>query len=296
MRLFRLIVCLAFQFYVSNAYGQMQALRNKINAYLQLKQAEVGIAIYDLEKGDTLTINENKQYPMQSVYKFHLALAVLKQVDKGKLALNQKLLLTKQDLIPKTWSPMRDRYPEGNVVLPLSEILEFTVSQSDNNGCDLLFRMLGGPEKVNQFIHRLGVEKINIAFTEDEMHQSFDAQYSNWTTPFTSVQLLKAFHEGKLLSKKSTDFLRQTLITTSTGPKRIKGLLPESAVVAHKTGTSGANEEGVISAVNDIGIITLPSGKHLALAIFVSKAKETEVECEKIIAEVSKMVWDGFCK
>jgi beta-lactamase class A len=296
MRLFTLLVCLAFLCYVSNAYAQTEALRIKINAYLQLKQAEVGVAIYDLEKGDTLTINENKQYPMQSVYKFHLALAVLKQVDKGKLALNQKLLITKQDLIPKTWSPMRDKYPDGNVKLALAEILEFTVAKSDNNGCDVLFRLLGGPEKVNQFMHRLGVEKINIAFNEDEMHQSFEAQYSNWTTPYTTVALLKAFYEGKLLSKKSTDFLKQTLISTSTGPKRIKGLLPEGTVVAHKTGTSGVNDEGVISAVNDVGILTLPNGKYVALAVYVSKAKETEAACEKMIAEVSKMVWDEFSK
>jgi beta-lactamase class A len=278
------------------AFSQSINLKRKITDYLQTKKAEVGVALYEIESGDTLTISENKQYPMQSVYKFHLALAVLKQVDQGKFKLHQKILIKKSDLIPKTWSPMRDKYPEGNVELTLADILEFTVSKSDNNGCDLLFKMLGGPDKVNQFIHRLGVEKINIAFTEDEMHQSFDAQYSNWTTPYTTVTLLKALYEGKLLSKKSSDFLMQALINTITGPKRIKGLLPEGAVIAHKTGTSGANDEGVISAVNDVGIITLPNGKHLAVAIFVSKAKETEADCEKIIAEVSKMVWEDFNK
>jgi beta-lactamase class A len=238
----------------SFAFSQSTNLKQKITDYLQTKKAEVGVALYGIESGDTLTIAENKQYPMQSVFKFHLALAVLKQVDQGKFKLNQKTLVKKSDLIPKTWSPMRDKYPEGNVELTLAEILEFTVSKSDNNGCDLLFRMLGGPDKVNQFIHRLGVEKINIAFNEDEMHQSFDAQYSNWTTPYTTVTLLKAFYEGKLLSKKNSDFLMQALINTSTGPRRIKGLLPESTLVAHKTGTSGANDEGVISAVNDVGI------------------------------------------
>jgi beta-lactamase class A len=290
------LLCIIFPIFSSIANAQTSGLKQKITDYLQTKKAEVGVALYGIESGDTMTIGENKQYPMQSVYKFHVALAVLKQVDQGKYKLDQKVLVKKSDLIPKTWSPMRDKYPEGNVELTLAEILEFTVSKSDNNGCDLLFRMLGGTEKVNQFIHRLGVEKINIAFTEDEMHQSFDAQYSNWTTPYTTVTLLKVFYEGKLLSKKSSDFLMQALINTTTGRKRIKGLLPESTLVAHKTGTSGANDEGVISAVNDVGIITLPNGKHLALAIFVSKAKETEEDCEKIIAEVSKMVWDDEIK
>jgi beta-lactamase class A len=276
------------------AFSQSISLKQKITDYLQTKKAEVGVALYEIESGDTLTIDDNKQYPMQSVYKFHLALAVLKQVDQGKFKLDQKIVVAKSDLLPKTWSPIRDKYPDGNVELTLAEILEFTVSKSDNNGCDLLFRLLGGPEKVNQSIHSLGVKKINIAFTEDEMHQSFDAQYSNWTTPYATVELLKSLYEGKLLSKKSTDFLMQVLINTSTGLNRIKGLLPEGTIVAHKTGTSGANDAGVISAVNDVGIITLPNGQHLALAVFVSYAKETEAECEKIIAEVSKMVWEVF--
>ncbi len=276
--------------------AQNKTIALQIKAYLNNKVAKVGIAFLHIEEGDSLTIGESLQYPMQSVYKFHLALNVLKLVDQGQLKLNQKIIVKKSDLLPKTWSPMRDQYPEGNVALTLAEILEFTVSKSDNNACDLLFRLLGGPDKVNQFIHKLGIEKTNIAFNEDEMHRSFAAQFSNWTTPYTTVKLLKALFEGQLLSKTSTHFLMQALIDSPTGPKRIKGLLPEGTTVAHKTGTSGANDDGEISAVNDVGIVTLPNGKHIALAIFVSRAKETEAECEKIIADISKMIWDGFVK
>ncbi|MBA4053785.1 MAG: class A beta-lactamase, partial [Marivirga sp.] len=78
----------------------------------------------DLESGDTIIINGKKQFPMQSVYKFPVAMAVLHQVDQGKLSLNQKIHVAKNDLLPNTWSPLREKYPSGNVEVPLSEILE----------------------------------------------------------------------------------------------------------------------------------------------------------------------------
>ncbi len=280
--------------YVGQAQNENLELR--IKKYLENKRAKVGLALLHIENGDTLTIGEQNQYPMQSVYKFHLALTILKKVDQGKFTPNQKIGVSKSDLLPKTWSPMREKYPEGNADLSLREILEFTVSKSDNNGCDLLFKLIGGPKIVDTHMRDLGLKKINIAFTEDEMHRSFAAQYSNWTSPYTTVTLLKSFYDGKLLSKASSDFLMQTLIDSPTGPKRIKGLLPEGTIVAHKTGTSGSDDKGLISAVNDVGIITLPDGKHLALAIFVSQAQESEAMCEHIIAELSKMVWDSFVK
>ena len=81
---------------------------------------------------------------------------------------------------------------------------------------------------------------------------------------------------------------------TTTGKKRIKGQLPESTIVAHKTGTSGTNEKGISAAVNDIGIVTLANGKHFIITIFVSNSYENEEINEKIISDISKLTWDYF--
>jgi beta-lactamase class A/beta-lactamase class A VEB len=81
---------------------------------------------------------------------------------------------------------------------------------------------------------------------------------------------------------------------TSTGPMRLKGELPENIIVAHKTGTSGENELGKIAAVNDIGIIFLPNGNYYFISIFVSDSMHSYEENEKIISEISKVVYDYF--
>lgn len=275
--------------------AQSDSLKAHIEHLLASKHAEVGVAIYGIERNEWIVMNDDAAYPMQSVFKFHLALAVLAKVDKGELALNQLLHIDKKDLMPDTWSPIRETYPDG-ADLPLSEIIRFTVSQSDNVGCDFLFKLLGGPKKVNRYIHKLGIKEVQIVANEAQMHKDESVQFKNWTRPSAAVELLLTFYKKDILSKSSYDFMLQTLLETSTGPMRLKGLLPEGTPVAHKTGSSGTNDEGVTEATNDIGIVTLPNGQHYIIAVLVSASTEDETTNERIIAEINKMAWDYFGK
>jgi beta-lactamase class A len=192
------------------------------------------------------------------------------------------------------WSPLQKKYPEGNVDVTLREILSYTVSQSDNNGCDILFRLLGGPKQVEKYIHGLGVKEIAIVATEEEMHKTWDVQFTNWCKPMSMAQLLDLFYKKNILSKISKDFLWQTMAETTTGPKRIKGLLPQGTIVAHKTGTGGPDKNGVLGAINDVGIIVLPNGEHVALSFFLSNIPEDDKASEQVIAEISKAVYDYY--
>lgn len=295
MKNFKLLFfTLIFQFQVTSSFSQLSTLRGKIEAIIKDKKATVGVGILNLDSGDTLNLNSSLHFPMQSVFKLHLALAVLNQIDKGKLSLNQMIFVKKSDLLPNLWSPMREKYPEGNISIPLSEILQFTVAQSDNVGCDLLFRLIGGPEKVNQYIHSLGIKDVAIKNPEVEIQADWSLQYKNWTTPSAATNLLEMSYKHKILSKNSYDFLWKTMVQTSTGLTKIKGQLPKEAIVAHKTGYSGINKEGLVGATNDIGIIVLPNGKKFAIAFFISNSTENEKTNDGIMAEITKIVWDYY--
>ncbi|MDZ8189773.1 MAG: serine hydrolase [Nostoc sp. ChiSLP02] len=75
----------------------------------------------------------------------------------------------------------------------------------------------------------------------------------------------------------------------------MKGLLPEGTVVAHKTGTS-RTVDGVTAATNDVGLIKLADGRHLAIAVFVSGSTADEVTRGEVIAKVARAVWDKWNK
>ncbi len=287
-----LLLCV-FLFYTNTFAQNMDNLRQKIQQIISTKKADVGVSILNLETEDTLSFNGNKHYPMISVFKFHIALTVLNKVDKGELSLNQKLFIKKSELLENTWSPFRKKYPNGDISISLKEALKWTVSVSDNNLCDILIRLVGGVKAVDNFINS---SDFIIKNDEEGMHQNWDAQFINTTTPNFSNQLLKRFFESKLLTKKSTKFLYKTMVSTSVGQNRIKGKLPTKTEVAHRTGSSFTNNAGMTGAINDIGIVKLPNGNQYLISVFVHNTTEVFKTGEEIIADISKAVWDHYTK
>ena len=273
-----------------------QNLKKEILQITKGKNATVSVSVLDFENNKSVHIKGNKKLPMLSVFKFHIGLAVLNEVDQGKLNLDQKILIKKSDLLENTWSPIRERFPEGDIEMPLGLLIKYTVAESDNNGCDILLRLIGGTETVQKFINSKGIRNFTIKVNEEQMHQGFEFMYLNTTTANSANQLLKDFRDKKIVSKTSTDFLMTTMLETSTGKNKIVAQLPESVPVAHKTGSSGKNEKGLTIAENDIGIVTLPGGKSYALSIFVSDSMESAETNTKMIADISKIVFDYFSK
>ncbi|MCY0969401.1 CGA/CIA family class A beta-lactamase [Chryseobacterium wangxinyae] len=278
------------------AFAQQSALENKIDLITKDKKATVGISVLGIESGFKYNKNSDKKLPMQSVFKFHIAAVVLDFVEKGKLSLDQKIVLNNLNLHKNTWSPLRDKYPNGNAGVPLSEILEFTVAKSDNNGCDIMLKLLGGTKTVQKFMDSKGIKDFQIKYNEAEMHKNWNVQYENYSTTKSAVDVLKKFYDGKLLSKKSTDYLMKVMLSTSTGLNKLVEQLPKNTPVARKTGSSGKNDAGLTGAENEIAIVTLPNGKHYAIAVFVSNSTESDVINCKMVSDISKSVWDHFNK
>lgn len=279
------------------SFAQKAELKKEISKITEGKKATVAVSVLGIDFPFQYNNNNaEKKLPMQSVFKYHIALAVLDLVDQGKLSLDQKVFIKKSELLPNTWSPIREKNPEGNFEMPISELIEYSVAMSDNVGCDVLLRLIGGPKVVHDFLISKGVKDTQIVYNEEIMQSEWKNQYENYTTMKSAKKLLKDFYKGKILSEKSTEFLLAVMYRTSTGLNKIVEQLPKSAKVAHKTGSSGKNDAGLTGAENDISIITLPNGKTYAIAIFVSDSMETwEVNC-KMISDISKVVFENLEK
>jgi beta-lactamase class A len=287
-------VVLCFILFAGSAAAQDQSFVKKLDSIVGSKKAVVGFSVQILETGDTVSLNGDRRFPMQSVYKFHLALAVLNRVDRGTLKLDQKVFLKKGDLLPDTHSPLRDKYPDANVYVSVDELLRYTVGQSDNNGCDILFRLVGRTSVVDRYIKNLGISNVAIVGTEAQMHADYKVQFKNYSSPKSATALLLKFAQGKVLSESSTDYLRNIMKESASGPNKLKGLLPPGTLVAHKTGYSGTDENGLTYATNDIGLVVLPNGNHMLISAFVTMSRESEVVNDRIIAELAKAAFDKY--
>jgi len=272
------------------------ALRDQIAQISQSVKGIVGVSVMNVESGDTLSYNGKARLVMHSVMKFPIALSVLHLVDTGKLKLDQVVHIKKKELDRKMYSPLRDKYPNGDIDISLGDLLGYMVSQSDNNACDILLKLIDGPKTVQKYLMQLGIKGVAVRASEADMASSWELQFTNWAKPVEMTMLLDEFYQGKLLSKTYTDFLYKIMTETTTGPKRIKALLPAGTVVAHKTGTSPTNAEGLTPATNDVGIITLPNGKHVILSVFVCNSTDDEATREGVIAKIAKAVFDAYNK
>lgn len=270
-------------------------LRQQLSQIISSKNATVGLSIKGIEDKDTLSLNGSLKAPMMSVFKFHIALTVLDKVDQGKLSLTQEIFIKKKDLHEDTWSPMREDYPDGNVNLTLDKVLRYTISHSDNNGCDILIDVLGGTKEVQKFINKQGIKDFVIKVNEQQM-RTWENLYVNTTTPLATTVLLEKFFKGQILKESTTKYLYQIMVETSRGLTWMKAGLPKNTELAHRTGISGTNDDNLRVAMNDIGIVKLPNGKHFILSVYLKNITEKQEDTEKLIADITKATWDYFIK
>ena len=294
VRIFTFLLLLLSQ----NIFSQINKkdnLQKQIEQILSNKKADVGVSILGNKKSELIQINGDKLYPMLSTVKFPIALAILNKVQKGELSINQKIFIKKEELLedPTNWSPFKEKFPDGNIYITLEEAMSWMVSYSDNNLTDILLRLIGGPETVQKFINS---KNFIIKNDEEDMHKNWESQFINKITPNEAISLLKKFNDGKLLNKENTEWLYKAMVNNQSGANRIKGLLPKNIIIAHRTGTSFTNDEGMTGAINDYGIIELPNNKKIYIAVFVHNTSESFKDSEKIIAEVSKVTFDYYNK
>ena len=285
-----------------NAVAQ-SALQAKVSALAADAKGTVSVSCQ--LPGTTLDcdLNAHSHSPMQSVFKYPLALTVLHLADTGKLfpdqrpgepipkILDRNVRFLPEDRIPNTYSPLQDRYPDANVDVPLRELIRLVAGKSDNSASETLLRIVGGPSVVQDYIRSLGISEFQLQDGEQRMHRDPTAQYRNWMSPASAVQLLQHLVRNPPLSPSANALLLETLTASTTGPNRLRAGLPAGTSLAHKTGTSGEHN-GKAEATNDIGLITLPDGRHLAVAIFVTDAKADEATRDRVIAGIARAAYE----
>ena len=288
MRSFIVFLCLV----PTLLFARQTQLETQLKEAIKGKKAEIGIAVI-IDGKDTITVNNDIHYPLMSVFKFHQALALADYMGKQKQSLETRLPIKKSDLKPDTYSPLRAKYPQGATEMSIADLLRYTLQQSDNNACDILFNYQGGPDAVNKYIHSLGIRECAIVGTETAMHEDLNLCYENWTTPLAAAELVEIFRKKPLFPKVYKDFIFQTMVECQTGQDRLVApLLDKKVTVGHKTGTGDLNAKGQQIGCNDIGFVLLPGGRTYSIAVFVKDSEENNQANSKIIADISRIVYE----
>ena len=266
-------------------------LEKELTAIADSAKGDVGIAlIYD---GDTLTVNNDAIYPMMSVFKLHQAVALCRMFEENGTSLDSVMTLRRSELDPDTWSPMLKDHTGEEISLPMRRLLEYTLIESDNNASNEMFVRLMSPAACDSVIAGIIPRgSFEIRFNEAEMQADHSRAYSNRTSPLGAAILIDRVFTDTLVGKSYQDFIKSALLRCQTGPDKISAALSETEgiTIGHKTGSGYRDENGRLTASNDVAFISRPDGRHYSLAVFVKDFDGTDAEAAAIIARISAAV------
>lgn len=259
----------------------------------------LGVYVEDLATGWNAGLNLDGPRPMMSVFKAPMAAAILAKVDAGELSLDRKVIIGKDDLRGGA-SILTARFKGEPMTFTVRELLGYAVSQSDNTATDALLPLVGGPAGVTAYIRGKGIDGFRVDRDEKAIGadvrrlgaEGFMADPRATMTPRAAGLFLRKLSAGELLSAGSTEVLMDMMRKTTTAPGRIRAGAPVGSTVAHKTGGSGMVGKVAI-ATNDIGLVTTPDGRRLAVAVFLSGSPVDDKARDALIAEAARIATGG---
>lgn len=267
------------------------ALESQLRAIVANSGGRIGIYAAEIDGPRQATINANQAFPMASTVKVAIAAAYLQGVDEGRLRLDAAY-------------PLRigtgKTGPDGRVItregmnLNAQSLIELMITKSDNQATDAILSAVGGPGAVNRWLLASGIAGLRVdrdiaTLLRDDLEKNdpvLGLDKRDTSTPAAMVRLLGALHRGEVLTPQSRAVLLGAMSRCKTGKTRIPALLPAGTLVAHKTGT-------LWSQTSDVGIIRLPDGRNVALAVFVTGPGSHSAQAQTI-AQVARTVYDGF--
>jgi beta-lactamase class A len=284
-----------------------------------------GAAALHLGSGRRANLNGDDRFPLASVCKLPIAMAVLEMVSERRLSLGLRMEIPPYDVWPGV-SPIAERWPKEKW-FRLDEMVELMIEKSDNTAVQTLFRAAGRAVGMGLRMKEWGIDGMRL--DRDERTCGLEAMgvrnippVKEWTphmssalvgqvpaaeqavslrrflddprdtaTPNATLALLQKLYGGKILPGDLTGRLRGFLEKTTTGKDRIKGLLPPQTVVAHKTGTT-ADAGDLNGSTNDVGVITLPNRSQVAVAFYLKGSTRPLAAREAIIARMARAAYD----
>ena len=281
----------------------------------------LGVKVVHLGSGRSAGLNALDRFPMASVYKLPIAVAVLAKVDAGGWPLEQEVVVLPGEL--RRTGARVDAWKPGSKV-PLVRLVDAMLTSSDNTACDVLLRLLGGPRAVDAWLDAHGFPGIDVSWSEltmaavasgvaplprdgecdhacldalvakvprerrAEAERAFELDARNTASPEDLARFLVALKGGRLLSGRSTETVLSMMRRNRTGDRRIRALLPKETQVWDKTGSIGRS-------ANDVGLVELPGGKGtLAVVVLVKGSTKDWAARERAIAEAAKAAFDAF--
>ena len=298
-----------------------EKLRNEIDTLWKKFPGRAGIAIYTPFSDDIIGRRQTERFPQQSVSKMWVALTILEQEAAGKLSLDKKIRVTRDDIVVFSQPIKQYLSSQDSFEMPVRELLAHAINASDNLANSVLIRVAGGPQAINQMLDRRKVQSIRFGPGEVLLQSAiaglewrpeyrkgngFKEQRSripmekrraaldkylasplDGAAPGTIVLVLKRF--GERAADDPGAKLLKLMAGTYTGRSRLRSGLAPGWSLAHKTGT-GQVLGSISTALNDVGVMKAPDGCRYQVAVMIAETRAGREVTNGLMQNVARAV------
>ena len=298
-----------------------ETLRNDIDTLWKKFPGRAGIAIYTPFSDDIIGRRHTERFPQQSVSKMWVALTILEQEAAGKLSLDKKIRVTRDDIVVFSQPIKQYLSSQDSFEMPVRELLAHAINASDNLANSVLIRVAGGPQAINQMLDRRKVQSIRFGpgevllqsaiaglewrpeyrkgngFKEQRSRipmekrraalEKYLASPLDGAAPGTIVLVLKRF--GERAADDPGAKLLKLMAGTYTGRSRLRSGLAPGWSLAHKTGT-GQVLGSISTALNDVGVMKAPDGCRYQVAVMIAETRAGREVTNGLMQNVARAV------
>jgi beta-lactamase class A len=269
-------------------YGQQQAMLQRRKAAwanltkvleerIRVSGLDAGLVIEDFRINSRIVYNADKPFASASLVKVPIMLAYFYAAKNNKINLNDTLVLKSSQKV--RGSGIIKDIPEGTS-FTIEELVDLMISHSDNTACNILIDLLGF-DYINSFFQGLGLKDTNLS---RKMMQFAVRRkgIENYTTAEDMAFCFEILYHKKFLTRQISGRCL-SLLKKQEVNDRIPARIPESVVVAHKTGLER-------KICHDAGIMFTPQGDFL-ICLLTKNAKNTRT-AKKFIAQIALDVYE----
>jgi beta-lactamase class A len=249
----------------------------------------LGVELYNTATGASVGLNSDRRFGHASSFKFSLAALLLQRHAAGQIDADKHVMWTEADML--SHAPFTREHMASGATL--RELARATQTTSDNPAANILLKALGGPAALTAFWRSIGDEVSRVDRYEPEMNLVPTAEFRDTTTPAAMARTVAKIVYGDVLPDNERAELRQWMIETETGARRVRAGLPEGWVAGDKTGTSGLIGGTEYNYI-DIGFAEGPKGQRPITFACYFRSRQTEGEMlprgEQALARVGRII------
>ncbi|KUO68408.1 MAG: serine hydrolase [Clostridia bacterium BRH_c25] len=253
--------------------------KKNLEEIINSSNANIGVAIKNMNTGETIMINEGLAFRSASTIKLLIMSEILKEVKEGEHTLDEPVVFA--DSIKVGGCGILKELNSGHQ-FTIEEIITLMIILSDNTATNILIDM-SGMDRINSMALELGLKNTELQRKMMDF-EAAKAGKENKTCAEDMMRILELIYNGENIDEKYSsimlDILKRQQIVG-----RLDLYLPEDTVIAHKTGDLDKLE-------HDVGIVFLPNCTYIICVL--TSENNSNREGQEIIGKISQLVYNSY--